>query len=150
MKLKMAFATVAFAVVAAWAANMASQNWVEMKLDEVEKRLLVSRAVLPMAVDAGTNGTVYAFYEAASVASLSVTNSANESVTNGTLFAWAGDGVYTNAAIGSAVFATQTNFVWNSVQSSVVDGIDTFALPASFSVIGMYITPSQASAIIGE
>lgn len=143
-------AVAAFAALAAFAANMASQKWVEMKMAELEARMSVTHAISPMAVDAGTNGLVTLSFEAASVAALAVTNSANATITNGALFAWAGNGSYTNAYFKSAVFATQTNFVWNGVQSTVVGGVDTFSAPGGFGVAGRYITPTQAKAIRGE
>ena len=120
--------TLALAVLAAamaYSAEMASQKWVKMKLQEmldgsgvseavsnavgriidpyvadaVSNSLAVTKAISPMAVDAGTNGTIFAFFEPASVQTLVATNSANMTITNGTLFAWAGNGVYTNAQI---------------------------------------------------
>ena len=39
---------------AAFAANMASQKWVEMKIDELRSEIGVTKAVSPMAVDAGS------------------------------------------------------------------------------------------------
>lgn len=133
---------------AAFAANMASQKWVEMKIDELRSEIGVTKAVSPMAVDAGTNGTVYAFFEPATVATLVATNSESPVVTNGAMFAWVGDGVYTNSSFG-AVTATQTNFVYMGVGSSVVDGLDTFPGIGGFAVTGTYITPTDAKAITG-
>lgn len=173
MKKMATLALAALMAAVAHSANMASQKWVEMKLKElgaygvltnettkalieqmvaeaVSNSLAITEAISPIMADAGTNGTFYAYFEPASVAALAVTNSANATITNGTLFAWAGNGVYTNAPLNSAVSATQTNFVWNAIQSSVVDGVDTFGGPNGFSVTGLYITPTQAAAIQGE
>jgi hypothetical protein len=149
MKKVMIAALAVSAALAAFAANMASQKWVEMRMADLEARLNVTRAISPMAVDAGTNGTYYAFFESASEYALSVTNSANSTITNGALFAWNGGGVYTNAALG-AITATQTNFVWNGVQSAVVGGVDTFSAPDGFGVIGWRITPTEAKSVKGE
>lgn len=134
--------------LAASAANMASQKWVEMKLREINA--LVNRSVSPMAVDAGTNGTIYATFEPATVATLVATNSANATITNGAAFAWLGNGIYTNAQLGCAIFATQTNFVWNAVQSVVTNGLDTFVAADGFAVKGTYLTPTQAAPIRGR
>lgn len=134
---------------AAFAANMASQKWVEMKIGESENRMLVNRSVLPMAVDAGTNGTIYASFEPADVAALSVTNSTNAAIANGMVFAWVGDGSYTNAALGTAIFSTKTNFVWRGTLSSVVDGVDTFGGIGGFGVVGTLVTKTQAEEITG-
>ena len=142
-------ASCAFALAAAaFAANMASQKWVEMKIDELRAEIGVTRAISPMAVDAGTNGTIYAFFDPATHPALSVTNSANASITNGALFAWVGSGVYTNSELG-AINATQTNFVWNAVGSRVVDGIDTFIVSQGFGVTGTYLTKSQFDEVAG-
>ena len=149
MKKALLMAALAALAFPADSANMASQPWVQMKIDALRDEFGVTKAVAPMAVDAGTNGTIYAFFEPATIATLVVTNSANAVVTNGALFAWTGNGVYTNAQFGSAVFATQTNFVWNGIGSSVVDGIDTFAVTNGFSVTGEYITPTEAKTITG-
>lgn len=169
--------TAAFAAIAlaAFAADMASQKWVVMKIVEafdgsgaaeiaasnavsrvvgplvseaVSNSLAVTKAISPMVVDAGTNGTIYAFFEPATVWTLSVTNSLNSAITNGALFAWVGDGVFTNAQLG-AVTATTTNFVWNAVGSTVVDGVDTFVAPNGFGVTGTYLTPTDANKITG-
>jgi hypothetical protein len=102
-----------------------------------------------MAVDAGTNGMIYATFEPASVYALCVTNSLNAAITNGTLFAYVADGVYTNADFG-AISSTTSNFVWNAVGSSVVDDVDTFTGDDGFSVLGWRVTPTQAGEIIGE
>lgn len=174
MKRKLAAAFAAIAL-AAFAADMASQKWVIMKITEafdgsgaaevaasnavsrvvgpmvsnaVSNSLAVTKAISPMAVDAGTNGMIYAFFEPATVQTLTVTNSLNAAITNGALFAWVGDGVFTNAHLG-AVTATRTNFVWNAIGSRVVDGIDTFVAADGFGVTGMYLTPAQANEVTG-
>lgn len=148
MKKVLVMAALAASALAATAANMASQPWVLMKLDELRAEFGVTKAVSPMAVDAGTNGTVFAFFEPADVAALVATNSASAVVTNGAMFAWVGDGVYTNSALG-AVTATQTNFVYMGIGSSVLDGLDTFPGVGGFALTGTYITPTDAKAITG-
>lgn len=168
-------ACVALAACAAYSANMASQKWVEMKISEllagkgvdvavsnavsvlvppyvaeaVSNSLAITKAISPMAVEAGTNGMVYAFFEPATVPTLMATNSLNSTITNGSLFAWNDGGVYTNAALG-AITSTETNFVWRATPSQVVDGIDTFVRPDGFGVTGLYVTPKQAKSIRGE
>jgi hypothetical protein len=149
MKKILVMAALAASSLAATAANMASQPWVLMKLDELRAEFGVTKAVSPMAVDAGTNGTVFAFFEPADVAALLATNSTSLVVTNGATFAWVGNGVYTNAQIASAVFATQTNFVFWGVNSTVVDGVDTFPGVGGFGVTGTYITSKEAKTLTG-
>lgn len=61
-------------------------------------------------------------------AALGVTNctaaAVSNGVTNGTLFAWIGGGVYTNAVLGEAVTCTATNLVYRGVPSAITNGID--------------------------
>lgn len=61
-------------------------------------------------------------------AALGVTNctaaAVSKGVTNGTLFAWIGRGVYTNAVLGDAVTCTATNLVYRGVPSVVTNGVD--------------------------
>lgn len=156
-------AFVALAACPSFAADMASQKWVEMRLtnaatrawiyatvnEAVSNSLAITKAISPMAVDAGTNGMVYAFFEPATVMTLMATNSLNSTITNGAMFAWIGEGVYTNAALG-AIFSTETNFVWRATPSQVVDGIDTFVRPDGFGVVGLYLTQTQAETVRGE
>lgn len=169
--------TAAFAAIAlaAFAADMASQKWVLLKINEafagsgaaetaasnavsrivgpmvseaVSNSLAVTKAISPMAVDAGTNGMIFAFFEPATVQTLVATNSLNAAITNGAMFAWVGDGVFTNANLG-AVTATRTNFVWNAIGSKVVNGIDTFVAADGFGVTGTYLTQTQADEVTG-
>ena len=155
-------ALAALAACPSFAADMASQKWVEVRPriaapggwiyatvnEAVSNSLAITKAISPMVADAGTNGMVYAFFEPATVPTLMATNSLNSTITNGALFAWNDGGVYTNAALG-AIFSTETNFVWRATLSQVVDGIDTFVRPDGFGVTGLYITPTQAEAVRG-
>ena len=150
---KLAIIALAVAAFAARAADMASQKWVELKLDELVedlKMMDIVKATQPLAFRMGTNGTLYASFARRTEYALSVTNSANAVVTNGALFAWAGNGVYTNAQLASAVFATKTNFVWNGIGSTVADGRCFFAVADGFGVTGVRLTQEEARKVKGE
>lgn len=132
----------AFAALAALCAARASlgvgasQEWVRRYVSG-----LTASKDGTFSADAGDLGTITARYEAFSVAALVATNAAPGcAVTNGQVFAWAGDGSYRGG--GETVTPTQTNLVWRGVPSAVVDGIDTFA--GAFGVVGTMVTPTQA------
>ncbi len=59
-------------------------------------------------------------------------------VTNGTLFAWVGGGVYTNATLGEAVLCTATNLVYGGVASVATNGVDR--IEGWFECYGVRIT----------
>lgn len=75
-------------------------------------------------------------------AALGVTNctaaAVSKGVTNGTLFAWIGGGVYTNAVLGDAVACTATNLVYRGVPSVVTNGIDR--IDGCFDCYGTRVT----------
>lgn len=93
-------------------------------------------------------------YELFTEAALMATNSANATVTNGTLFAWNGEGRYLNLNVppGLTIQATTTNFIFGAAQSRVVDEIDTFvdADGGAFGVVARPITKSEADRLKGE
>ena len=68
-------------------------------------------------------------------------------VTNGTLFSWTGDGAFTNAALGAAVFSTASNFVFRGVNSAPVDGLDR--IEGWFDVYGTKIDREAAARLMG-
>lgn len=102
-------------------------------------------------VTASDGRTLTLTYELFTESALMATNSANSAVTNGTLFAWNGDGRYLNVPAGLAIQATATNFTFGASQSRVVDEIDTFADAAggAFGVVSRPITKSEAARLKG-
>ena len=173
----------AFAALAAFAlpaADMASQKWAQIKIDEgldtcftnaatramveslvrdaalaeakrvLGERTLIGKATRPLYFNDGTNIVAVAYLRWRDVPALAVTNSTNATVTNGAVFAWAGGGVYTNAQLGCAIVSTQTNFVWNGIGSTVADGRVTFAAADGFDVTGLRLTKEEAREVKGE
>ena len=102
-------------------------------------------------VTASDGRTLTLTYELFTESALMATNSANATVTNGTLFAWNGEGKYLNALAGLAIEATATNFTFGASQSRVVGGIDTFvdAEGGAFGVVSRPITKSEAARLKG-
>lgn len=98
-------------------------------------------------VTASDGRTITMTYELYTESALMATNSANATVTNGTLFAWNGAGRYLNVPAGLAIEATATNFTFGAAQSRVVDEIDTFADAegGAFGVVSRPITKSEAA-----
>lgn len=83
---------------------------------------------------------------------LGVTNctaaAVSRGVTNGTLFAWIGGGVYTNAVLGDAVACTATNLVYRGVQSAVTNGYDR--IEGWFDCYGVRITNAIYAGLLAE
>ena len=107
-----------------------------------------------VSVEVAGGGTVMGEFYPATNAALMATNvlptRSAQAVTNGTLFARipGSGGIYTNAALTLAIFATPSNFTFNGIGSIVTNGIDTF--DGEFSVGGTRITTPQRTIIIGE
>lgn len=106
------------------------------------------------ALNGGTNGVIvtegggYRFevvFEPADQYAIVVTNSTDATVTNGTLFAYTTDGVYTNGVLELAIYSTSSNLVYSGVGSVVTNGFDYF--DGYFGVLGTRITQSQAEAL---
>lgn len=151
--MKSAFALVALLALSLPAATirMASEPYVDGRIEELRAQIaeLAASGANGGAVVSADNtvasGPFTATYELCTVPALVATNSVHASVTNGTLFAYVADGRYVNAPLGEEIRATQTNFVWRGIGSSVVDGLDAFG--GAFSVAGRFIAPSQAEAL---
>lgn len=121
----------------------ASQEWVK---DYISRLNGGTNAVIT--VDAGAEfGEMRASFELASVMTLVATNSSSAAITNGTRFVNTDPGLYKTRTYGGyEITATRTNFVYNGVQSTVVDGLDSFG--GLFSVYGEMVTPSRAKEML--
>lgn len=97
---------------------------------------------------AGTVATLTAeIADSAAVCATNCTDAATAlGVTNGTLFAWIGEGVYTNAALGEAVTCTATNLVFRGVGSAAdADGLDH--VEGWCDLFGTRVTNTQREAL---
>ena len=107
-------------------------------------------ATISVTNSAGVSVTVS--YEVADNAALVVTNctdaATSKGVTNGTLFAWIGGGVYTNAVLGDAVTCTATNLVYRGVPSAVTNGVDR--IEGWFDCFGTRVTNTVRDGLLAE
>lgn len=116
----------------------ASQEWVK---DYISRLNGSTNSVI--SVNSGEN--VYTVtYQLRTEHALMVTNSSG-TYANGTKFAYAGGGVFTNKVLGASILATSTNFVWNGIQSHVESGFDRFG--GNFSVCGGMITVDESEGL---
>lgn len=133
----------------------ASQEWVRDYVRTNTSSLAggaysVEDGVATMSVTnaAGTVATLTSeIADSAAVCATNCTDAATAlGVTNGTLFAWIGEGVYTNAPLGEAVTCTATNLVFRGVGSAVsAAGLDH--VEGWCDLFGTRVTNTQREAL---
>ena len=170
MKYITAILMMALAFVAS-AANMASQPWVEMRLDQTKSLLIktnedfvasyvksvgIANAAISIetnnvnsvTVGQGTANKMTVTWQNQTVRALMVANATADvqqyGITNRFIFVWDGNESYINGN-GEMIVATTNCFRWHGIESFRTNRMDRF--DGKFDVKGVLIQPVQAEAI---